>query len=104
MRPGGRSAKSAKRVRPGGFWHFWYPVTGDRAEKPDSANKLCLWTRLVPLASGEAIFSKYLIHRPEDRHVATFPQLAAFSDGYSIGEYTLTVFRAEPLQNMQRLL
>jgi len=26
--PGARSAKTAKRVAPGSFWHFWHSVTG----------------------------------------------------------------------------
>ena len=58
MCPGARSAKSAKRVRPGSFWHS---VTWVRAEKPDSPKKLCLWTRLVPLASPGRPAGKYLI-------------------------------------------
>jgi len=37
-------------------------VYASQAKKPDSANKLYHLVRLVPLASPEAIFSKYLFN------------------------------------------
>ncbi len=49
---GCRSAKSVKRVHPGGR-HFWHLVTEGRVKKPDGKKKLCSWVRLVPLASAK---------------------------------------------------